>query len=72
REMETLQQDFKAVESSYGEDVLHLVIASAFLSKMIANRKIEKYLEQNHPEILTEFKVIAAAASLDSAGPEQH
>lgn len=66
REMSTLQQDFKAVEASYGEDVLHLVIAAGYLTKMISNRKIEKYLEQNHPEILSEFKVIIAAASLDS------
>jgi len=70
REMETLQQDFKAVEVSYGEDVLQLVIAAGYLSKMVANRKIEKYLEQNHPEILAEFKVIISAASLDSPAPD--
>lgn len=70
REMSTLQQDFKAVEASYGEDVLHLVIAAGYLSKMVANRKIEKYLEQNHPEILAEFKVIISAASLDGPAPD--
>jgi methylphosphotriester-DNA--protein-cysteine methyltransferase len=70
REMETLQQDFKAVETSYGEDVLHLVIAAGYLSKMVSNRKIEKYLEQNHPEILAEFKVVISAASLDSPAPD--
>lgn len=65
REMGTLQQDFKPIETSYGEDVLHLVIAAGYLSKMIANRKIERYLDQNHPEILEEFKVILSAASLE-------
>lgn len=70
REMDSLQRDFKAVETSYGEDVLHLVIAAGYLSKMVANRKIEKYLEQNHPEILAEFKVIISAASLDSPAPD--
>jgi len=65
REMGALQQDFKAIEASYGEDVLHLVIAAGFLSKMIANRKIERYLDQNHPEILEEFKVIVSASSLE-------
>ncbi len=65
REMGTLQRDFKAIETSYGEDVLHLVIAAGYLSKMMANRKVERYLDQNHPEILEEFKVIVSAASLE-------
>lgn len=66
REMTTLQRDFKAVESSYGDDVLQLVIAAGFLSKLISNRKIEHYLSQNHPEILEEFTSIVSVSSLDS------
>jgi ParB-like chromosome segregation protein Spo0J len=69
REMSALQQDFKAVEASYGEDVLHLVIASGYVAKIIANRKIERYLDQNHPEILEELKAIVAVASLESPMP---
>jgi ParB-like chromosome segregation protein Spo0J len=65
REMESLQRDFKAVETSYGDDVLNLVIASGYLSKLVGNRKLERYLHQNHPEILEEFKAIVAAVSLD-------
>ncbi|WP_315761437.1 plasmid partitioning protein RepB C-terminal domain-containing protein [Bradyrhizobium sp. SZCCHNS2005] len=70
REMSALQQDFKAVEASYGEDVLHLVIASGYISKLTSNRKIERYLDQNHPEILEEFKAIVSAASLDNPSSE--
>jgi ParB-like chromosome segregation protein Spo0J len=65
REMETLQRDFKAVEASYGDDVLNLVIASGYLSKLLGNRKVERYLGQRHPEILEEFKSIISAVSLD-------
>jgi ParB-like chromosome segregation protein Spo0J len=65
REMEALQQDLKAVESRYGDDVLHLVIASGYLSKLIANRNVRRYLSQHDPEILNEFTSIVAAASLD-------
>lgn len=64
-EMATLHQDFKAVETSYGDDVLHLVIASGYLSKLVNNRAIERYLVQHHPEILSKFKAIISAASLD-------
>ncbi len=67
REMEALQRDFKTIESSYGDDVLNLVIASGYLTKMIANSEISRYLAQHHPEILDEFKVIVAASSLDQS-----
>jgi hypothetical protein len=64
-EMAALHQDFKAVETSYGDDVLHLVIASGYLSKLVNNRAIERYLAQHHPEILSKFKAIISAVSLD-------
>ena len=67
REMESVQQDFKAVEATYGDDVLNLVIASGYVSKLLGNRKIERYLVQHHPEILQEFKAIVSAVSLDHA-----
>jgi hypothetical protein len=67
REMEKLQRDLKTVESRYGEDVLQLVIASGYLSKLVANADIKRYLNQNHPEILTEFRAIISATSLDQA-----
>ena len=67
REMENLQRDLKTVESRYGEDVLQLVIASAYLSKLVANAEIRRYLSQHHPEILSEFRAIIAATSLDQA-----
>ena len=64
REMETLQQDIKTVEARYGDDVLDLVIASAYLTKLTANREIKRYLGQHHPEMLDEFRAIITA-SLD-------
>jgi ParB-like chromosome segregation protein Spo0J len=66
REMNTVQQDLKTVESRYGDDVLHLVIASGYLSKLVKNRDIKRYLTQHHPEILSEFVAIISATSLDS------
>lgn len=69
REMETLQRDFKAVEQSYGDDVLHLVIATGYLSKLVSNLEVERYLSTRHPEILDEFRAIISAASLDQSIP---
>ena len=65
REMAALHQDFKQIEASYGDDILHLVIAAGYLSRLVANKEIERYLARHHPEILQEFRAIIAAASLD-------
>ena len=65
REMAALQQEFKAVHASYGDDVLVLVIAVGYLSKLVGNRRIEKYLSVRHDDILKQFRTIIAAASLD-------
>lgn len=65
REMETLQEDLKTVESRYGDDVLHLVLACGYLSKLVQNRNVKRYLNQHHPEILSEFVAIISAMSLD-------
>ena len=67
REMEALQQDVKSVESRYGDDVLHLVIASANAAKLIGNAAIGRYLRKHHPELLTELSTIVSAASIDQA-----
>lgn len=65
REMDTLQQDVKSVESRYGDDVLHLVIASGYLSKLVGNIAIKRYMGQHHPELMAEFASIIAAGSID-------
>ena len=68
REMETLQRDFKTFEASYGDDVLNLVVATSYLSKLIANPEIDRYLLGHYPEFLEKFRVIISAASLDEVG----
>jgi hypothetical protein len=62
REMDGLQREFKAVSASYGDIVLNLVVASGYLSSLIGNPRVSGYLERYHPEILTEFRAIVAAA----------
>ncbi len=71
REMEALQRDMKGIEARYGDDVLHLVIASAYLAKLVGNRAIKRYLTQHHPEILAEFFATIAATSPDQASSLQ-
>ncbi|MBX9775853.1 MAG: ParB N-terminal domain-containing protein [Xanthobacteraceae bacterium] len=71
-EMQVLQKAFAAAKTSYGSDVLSLVIASRHVSNLVENKRINRYLQRNCPEILEGFIEIVNAVSLDQAsiGPE--
>jgi ParB-like chromosome segregation protein Spo0J len=67
RELESVNRDFKAVEDTFGDDVLHLVLASRYLSRIVGNQNIAAYIDKRHPEILAEFRTIIAVSSLDTS-----
>jgi ParB-like chromosome segregation protein Spo0J len=71
REFKSVQQDFKTVESAYGEDLLHLTIALGYVSKLVRNKSVARYLIDNHPEMLAEFRAILSATSTPEAAPGQ-
>ncbi len=68
RETDMVNQDFKALEESYGDDVLNLVVASGYVAKLVSNAEIVSYLTKRHPELLSELRVIVGAVSLDQGG----
>ncbi|MDH0496353.1 plasmid partitioning protein RepB C-terminal domain-containing protein, partial [Comamonas aquatica] len=65
REMANLESQFKLVEQSYGQDVLNLVLARGYLTKLLDNEAVIRFLSQNNPDILREFSGIVQATSLD-------
>jgi len=67
REMESVQADFKAVEKTFGDTVLQLVVATGYIGSLIRNPEIEQFMDANYPEILTQFKFIVQAASLEAS-----
>jgi RepB plasmid partitioning protein len=67
REMTRAKRDFQLTEASYGRDMVSLVIATSYLAKLTANARIQRYLEDNHPEVLSEFRKIVAATTLGTS-----
>ena len=61
REMSNLEGQYKLVEQTYGQDVLNLVLAKGYLTKLLANKPVARYLKQKQPELLTEFEAIVQA-----------
>lgn len=66
RELEKLTHDYRAIEATFGDDVLQLVLSSRYLGRLIANTNVAGYLEARHPEIIAEFRTIVSATSLDA------
>ncbi|MEJ8826675.1 plasmid partitioning protein RepB C-terminal domain-containing protein [Variovorax humicola] len=62
REMSNLHDQYRIAEQTYGEDTLNLVLARGYVIKLLDNRHVRRYLEQNEPEVLEQFLAIANAA----------
>ena len=65
REMAAVTADYKELEASYGDDMLVLVVASGFLERLLSKPDIERFLANQYPEFLENFRAIVMAASLD-------
>lgn len=65
REMANLQGQYRLVEHSYGQDVLNLVLARGYLTKLLGNSKVAKYIKQRQPEVLEQFTTIVQTTTLD-------
>lgn len=59
REASNLEREFKIAEQSYGTDHLDLVLAKGYLTKLLRNSRITRYLNGHHQEILGEFRKVA-------------
>ncbi len=66
KEMGTLQRDLKAIEESHGNQVLNLVLARGYLTKLFNNDLVTQYLTQRHSDLFTELHTVLAGTSLES------
>jgi hypothetical protein len=68
-ETDTLLQNMKVVEASYGTEVLTLSVSRRYLGRILANSKVHQYLEKQHSDILRELESVAEAIDLELAPP---
>ena len=67
QEMSLVHSRFKAIEQSYGVDVLNMVVTRGYIAKLLANDAVVKFLQINYPDFLSEFRAIAASGSLEES-----
>lgn len=65
REMSNLQEQYKVVEQTYGQDVLNLVLAKGYLVRLLDCEPVRAYLRQHQPDLVREFESIRDVVSLE-------
>lgn len=65
RELANLQSQVKSVEDTYGVDNLHLTVAKGYVTKLLGNARVVRWLAQNRQEYLSEFQTIAEIEAID-------
>lgn len=63
-EMVSLDREYRLVEDNYGTDVLNLTLAKGYLTKLLDNAEVVKYLAKSHSEILSQFQMLSEMESL--------
>ncbi len=66
KEMAALERDFRLIEQSYGTNVLNLVLARGYLSKLLSNNRVLRYLSGHYGDIVAEFQKIVDATALEA------
>ena len=56
QETDLLIRELKAVEASYGTDMLTLSISCGYIERLLSNARIEKHLDKHHRDILGELR----------------
>ncbi len=64
QEMESLGSDLKAVEATYGENMLNLTCMSGYIKRLLDNAKVVRSLNGNYPDILSESEQLAAVEAV--------
>lgn len=59
QESAQLDREFRLIEQSYGADHLDLVIVTGYMTKLIENARVARFMAQHYPELLSEFQKIA-------------
>ena len=64
REMESQEQDFKAIEANYTENMMSLTLARGYIKRLLGNNHVLRHLRDHHNDLLTEFEAMAAAETV--------
>lgn len=66
RESANLEREVRLVEATYGTDHLDLILARGYVTKLMSNERVTKYLALHHDEFRSEFEKITQTEAFAS------
>jgi predicted HD phosphohydrolase len=67
QEADFLLRDLKAVEDSYGTDILILKMSCRYIERMLENGRVERHLSKHHPDILSALRGLISEVAPEKA-----
>jgi hypothetical protein len=67
QEADFLLKDLKAVEDSYGTDILILTMSCRYIERLLENARVERHLSKHHPDILNTLSGLLSEVGPDKA-----
>ncbi len=71
KEMDQVQESYTQAEENYGSDLLNLVVAKGYLTKLLANEAVKSYIGRHEPDILRHLELVANTVSMEEAVQHQ-
>jgi len=71
KEMDQVQESYTQAEENYGSDLLNLVVAKGYLTKLLDNGAVKSYIGRHEPEILTHLELVVNTVSMEEAVQQQ-
>lgn len=64
KELARLQEGITQIQDSYGQDHLQLTVLRGYVSRLLGNSRVVRYLMHERPEFLSEFQTIVETDSV--------
>lgn len=71
REMSQVQASYKDAEENYGSELLNLVIAKGYVTKLLSNPAVKSYIGRHQPEILSHLELVVNTVCMEEAVQQQ-
>jgi ParB-like chromosome segregation protein Spo0J len=72
KEMSQVQESYKDAEENYGSELLNLVVAKGYVTKLLGNESVKSYIARHQPEILSHLELVVNTVSMEEAIQAQH
>ncbi len=67
KEMSQVQTQYKDAEQNYGSDLINLVVAKGYLTKLLFSEAVNSYIQRHESEIPEQFELVVNTVSMEEA-----